>query len=51
MLAIILIVVLVLMLLASLPFWRYSKSWGYYPVIVIGMLLLGAINLAAKGHL
>ena len=45
----ILIIILILALLASLPTWGYSRSWGYFPsgglglilVIVIVLLLLG----------
>jgi hypothetical protein len=50
-LATILIVVLTALLLASLPFWRHSKTWGYYPSIGIAMFLVLVINLAFKGRL
>jgi len=47
----ILLVILVLMLVGSVPAWPHSRSWGYYPsgimgvvvVILIIMLMLGRI--------
>lgn len=42
----ILMVVLILILMASLPKWPYSREWGYYPsggltiVLIIVILLL-----------
>lgn len=51
MLVIIMIVMLALLLLAALPIWRYSNSWGYYPSIGLGLALLTVISLAMKGHL
>ena len=41
----ILIVILVLMLIASLPQWPYSRSWGYYGTGGIGALLLLVVLL------
>lgn len=50
-LAITLIGILAVLLLVSLPVWRHSRSWGYYPCIGVGVALLAVINLAVKGHL
>lgn len=34
-----LIVVLAMLLLAVLPSWPYSRTWGYYPSGVMGLIL------------
>jgi hypothetical protein len=47
----ILLILLVLLLIAALPSWPHSKSWGYYPsgglgvvfVLVVVLLLMGRI--------
>jgi hypothetical protein len=44
-----LLIILVVLLIAGLPSWPYSRSWGYYPsggitlvlVIVLLFVLLG----------
>ena len=40
MLEIILIVVLLLLLLGALPTWGHSRSWGYGPSGVLGLVLV-----------
>ncbi len=41
----ILIVLLVLLLLGSLPFWPYSRAWGYSGAGGIGGILLSVVLL------
>ncbi len=41
----ILIAVLILMLIASLPSWPYSRTWGYYGTGGIGSVLLLVVVL------
>lgn len=36
----ILIIVLVLLLVGGLPTWPYSRSWGYRPSGILGVLLV-----------
>jgi hypothetical protein len=36
----ILFLVLLLLLIAALPTWPYSASWGYYPSGGLGFILL-----------
>ena len=47
-----LLVLLVVLLLAAVPAWPYSRGWGYYPssglgtvlVILIVLMLLGVVH-------
>lgn len=47
----ILLIVLVVLLLAALPTWPYSRNWGYAPGGIIGLLLLVVIILLLAGVL
>jgi hypothetical protein len=40
-----LIIVLVLLLVGAVPAWPYSRSWGYYPSGLLGVVLLVVILL------
>lgn len=40
MLETILIIVLVLILIGALPTWPHSRSWGYAPGGIVGLLLI-----------
>jgi hypothetical protein len=44
-----LIVVLILMLVAGLPTWPYSRSWGYYPAGGAGLLIAIVVVLLLLG--
>ena len=47
----ILIIILILLLLGALPVWPYSRSWGYGPSGVLGVVLLILIILLLMGRL
>ena len=47
----ILLVVLVLMLVGSAPAWPYSRSWGYGPSGVLGLVVLILLILALTGRI
>jgi hypothetical protein len=47
----ILLIVLVLVLLGALPSWPYSRSWGYGPSGILGVVLVVVILLALTGRL
>jgi hypothetical protein len=51
MLGTILLVVLVLMLLGALPTWNHSRSWGYAPSGVFGLLVLVLLILLLTGRI
>lgn len=46
-----LIVFLVLIFIGALPTWPYSRSWGYRPGGVLGLLLVVLIILILTGRL
>jgi len=47
----ILLVVLILFLVEALPTWPHSRSWGYAPSGVIGLLLLLVVLLILLGQI
>lgn len=51
MLGTILIVVLALMLLGILPVWGHSRSWGYWPSGLVGIVLLILLILVLTGRM
>lgn len=50
MLMTILIIVLVLALLGGLPTWGYSRSWGYGPSGILGVVLVIVLIWMLVGH-
>ena len=51
MLGTVLLIVLVMMLLGAIPSWPHSRSWGYGPSGVLGLLLIVVIVLLLMGRL
>ena len=49
--ATILIVILVLALLGVIPAWPHSRSWGYGPSGILGVILVLLVVLALTGRL
>ena len=47
----ILIIVLVLLLLGAAPAWPHSRSWGYYPTGLLGIVLLIVVILLLMGRI
>ncbi|MDB5962674.1 MAG: hypothetical protein JWP59_3968 [Massilia sp.] len=47
----ILLVVLVLVLIGVLPTWNHSRSWGFAPVSITGLLVLVLIFMLVTGRL
>ena len=45
MLGTILIIVLVLLLIGAIPNWNYSRSWGYFPSGILGVVLVIVVIL------
>ena len=44
-----LLVLLIVLLLAAVPAWPYSRSWGYYPSGGLGLVLLIVVVLLLLG--
>ena len=47
----ILLVVLVVLLFGAVPTWPYSRSWGYRPSGILGVILLVVLILFLMGRL
>jgi len=47
----ILLIVLVLLLLGALPAWPHSRSWGYAPSGVLGLLVVILLIMLLTGNL
>ncbi|NUZ05108.1 DUF3309 family protein [Piscinibacter koreensis] len=46
---ILLLVVLVVLLVATLPTWRHSRSWGFVPSSTLGVALVVVVVLLVLG--
>lgn len=49
-LGIILLIVLVLTLVGVVPAWPHSRSWGYGPSGIVGVLVLALLFLLLTGR-
>jgi hypothetical protein len=47
----ILLIFLVLVLIGALPTWGHSRSWGYGPSGIVGLILVVILILALLGKL
>jgi hypothetical protein len=47
----ILLIVLILMLIGAIPTWPHSKSWGYTPSGVLGLVVVILLVLVLTGRL
>ena len=51
MISTVLIIILVLLVMGALPTWNHSRSWGYAPSGVLGLVLIILLILALMGRL
>ncbi|SHE62443.1 Protein of unknown function [Fodinibius roseus] len=51
MLGTILVIVVLLMLIGSLPSWRYSRGWGYGPSGILSTILIIILIFWLLGHI
>jgi hypothetical protein len=49
--SLLLIIILVIILMGALPTWPYSRSWGYYPVGGVGVVVLIVVILLLLGYI
>jgi len=47
----ILLIVVFVLLLGGLPRWRYSRTWGYVPSGIMGLLLVILLVLLFGGYI
>jgi len=47
----ILLIVLVLLLIGAIPSWPYSRSWGYGPSGVVGLIVVVLLILLLTGRI
>jgi hypothetical protein len=47
----VLAVVVIIALVGSLPTWRHSRNWGYYPIGGISAVILVILILYFTGYL
>jgi hypothetical protein len=47
----VLLIVLILVLIASLPAWPHSRSWGYAPSGTLGLVVLILVILVLTGRI
>lgn len=47
----ILLIILVLILLGVLPTWPHSRSWGYTPSSIVGVVLIILLVLFLMGRI
>jgi hypothetical protein len=50
-LGMILLIVLILMLVGAIPTWPHSRSWGYGPSGLLGVVVVVLIILVLMGRL
>ena len=48
--ATVILTVLVLAMILVLPIWPFSRSWGYGPAVLVGLVLLVLLAMAATGR-
>ena len=46
-----LFLLLIVLVLATMPAWPYSRNWGYYPSGVVALLVSVLILMAISGRL
>ena len=47
----ILLIVVIILLIAAVPRWPYSRGWGYYPSGALGLIVLILLILLLMGRL
>jgi hypothetical protein len=51
MLGTVLLIVLVLMLIGAIPSWPHSRSWGYGPSGLLGLVAVAVLVLLVMGRI
>jgi hypothetical protein len=48
--ATLLLIVLIVLLIGAVPSWPYSRSWGFFPSGLLGVVLVVFLVLALTGR-
>lgn len=48
--SLLMLLLIVLVLIAVIPAWPYSRDWGYYPSGGLGLVLLVVIIMVLMGY-
>jgi hypothetical protein len=43
--------VVVVLLIAALPRWPHSRSWGYFPISMLGVVTIAVLVLVLMGKM
>lgn len=46
-----LLIIVVLLLIGAIPSWPYSRSWGYGPSGIVGVVLIVVVVLLLTGQI
>jgi hypothetical protein len=46
-----LLIIVILLLIGAIPSWPYSRSWGYAPSGVVGVVLVVVLVLLLAGRI
>lgn len=49
--ATILLIILILILIGALPTWPHSRSWGYFPSGIVGVVVVVLLIMLLMGRL
>ncbi|MGA9341388.1 MAG: DUF3309 family protein [Rhodanobacteraceae bacterium] len=49
--SLIVLIIVILLLIGAAPAWPYSRSWGYGPSGILGLILIIVIVLALLGRI
>jgi hypothetical protein len=47
----IILILIVLLIVGALPSWPHSRTWGYYPSGILGVILIILLVLVLTGRL
>lgn len=47
----VLLIILILLLIGAVPAWPHSKSWGYYPSGLLGIVVIVLIVMLLMGRI
>lgn len=50
-LGVILLIIIIVLLVGTLPRWRHSAEWGYFPSGAVGIVLIVVLILLLMGRI